>query len=111
MIYKTPAILLAVLWILAGTSYAVEDQSSLGTQAGEAARQLKNSADETYAIGTLKVKETEEMARDKAQDVFRTLQEQWDSLSLQLQKSTQQMSQQFQKQLEDFQKSFNQSDR
>lgn len=105
---KTLMAFLMAMFFLAAAGYAAEDQTSLGTQAGESARELKDKADQNYAVASAKVTEATKKVEAETQDALKTLQQQMDSLSKQLQVSTQQLSQQLQKQWEDFQKSFNQ---
>ena len=119
-----------VLWIamivLSGMSYAAEDKSSLGTQielsaanasadkqslggqAGEVARDLKGTAEESYTVTSTKVAETAKKVEADAQDTFKTLQKQWDVLAKQLQEKTQQIQKQLEQQIKDFNKSLNQ---
>lgn len=90
----------------------LEDQDasqSLGGQAGEAARELKETAGANYAVASAKVAETSQKVEAEAKDAFQSLREQWDALSKQVQESAKQLSGQVQKQWEDFNKSFNQS--
>ncbi len=100
------ALLMLAMGILGGGLYA-DDQSSLGSQAGEAARELKGTADESLSTGAMKVTETSKKVETEVQDTLRTLQQQWDVLARQLQEKTRQIQKQFQQQLQDFNKSFN----
>ena len=107
MKYKLLAILLVAMFVSV-VGYAADDQASLGTQAGEAARELKDTAGEILSNGATKVAESSKKVEAEVQDTFKTLQEQWDVLAKQLQEKTQQISQQLQQQAKDFNKSFNQ---
>lgn len=95
---------------LASAASSEEDsgQPSLGSQAGETARQLKDAAAAEYATGSVKVKETSDKMKTEAQKTLDSLQVQWDQFSKQLQSSAQQLQQQLQKQWEDFNKALNQ---
>ena len=106
--YKISAILLVVIWGLAGVSYAADDPTSLGTQAGTAARELKGAADESFSTGAMKVAEASGKVQAEAQETLKTLQQQWDILAKQLREKTRQMQKQLQTQWEDFNKSLNQ---
>lgn len=110
--------MLLTMVAVAGTGYAADEPASLGTQAGEAARDLKGTAGETLSAGAIKVADSSKKIQTEAQDTLKTLREQWDVLAKQLQEKTQQISKQLQasaaqlsaqaqKQLEDFNKSFN----
>lgn len=134
MKFKILAILFSMTLILAGMSYAADDQSSsgtltppyatnasadkqnvvgqavpqsLGAQAGESAKQLKETADETLSTGAMKVAESSKKVETEVQATVKTLQEQWDVLAKQLQEKTKQIQAQLQVQWQDFQKSFN----
>ncbi len=87
---------------------AAEDQPSLGTKAGESARELKDQASQSYAAASNTVAETSKKVEAEAQDAFKNLQQQWEAFSKRLQTSTQQLSEQVKKQWDDFNKSFNQ---
>ncbi len=112
--------MLAVLWvamfILSAMGYAADDQvssavpaapQSLGAQAGEAARELKGTADETLSAGAAKVTEASKKVETEAQDTMKMLSEQWNVLAKQLQDKTQQIQKQLDQQWQDFNKSFN----
>ena len=99
--------MLAMMFVLAGMSDAAEDSTSLGASAGTAAREVKNTADESYATGMLKVGDASRKMEADARDAFKTLREQWDVLARQLQEKTQQIQKQLDQQWQDFQKSFN----
>lgn len=92
-----------------GTCIAIEDDSSLGAQAGAAARELKDKASVNLEVSAAKVKETEQKVAVEAQDAFKTVREQWDQLSKQLQEASQQFQQQARKQWDDFARAFNES--
>ncbi len=106
MQYKILAVMVMML-ILAGVSYAADDQASLGAQAGTAARELKGTAAESYAAASIKTAETAKKMQDEAQETLKNLQQQWDVLAKQLQEKTQQLQKQLQAQWQDFNKSFN----
>ncbi len=97
-----------MMLIAAGWAYAVDEQVSLGTQAGEVARELKGTADESLSMGATKVAESSKKVETEVQDTLKTLQQQWDVLAKQLQEKTKQIQQQLQQQWQDFNKSFNQ---
>ena len=86
---------------------AAEDPSSMGAKAGEAARELKETADESLSTGAMKVAETSQKVEVEVQDTLRTLQQQWDEFTARLQEKTRQIQKQLQQQLRDFNKSFN----
>jgi len=106
MKYRTAAIMLLMIWVLAGNCYAVDDQTSLGAQAGTAARDLKGTADESLSTGAMKVAESSKKVEVEVQDTLKTLQQQWDVLAKQLQAKTQQIQKQLEQQWQDFNKSF-----
>ena len=104
---------MSVLWvcmilILAGRGYAVDSQASLGTQAGEAARDLKDTANESFSTGAMKVAESSRKVEAEVQSTVKTLQEQWEVLAKQLQEKTKRIQTQVQQQWQDFNKSLNQ---
>lgn len=107
MKYKLWAVMLVLMFTAIGICRAAEDQNSLGAKAGEAARELKGTADETLSTGAMKVSETSKKVETEVQDTLKTLQQQWDVLAKQLQEKTKQIQQQLQQQLQDFNKSFN----
>lgn len=109
MKYKILAAIMAMTLIVpnGGISSVADDQTSLGTEAGTAARQLKNKADEGYATGSAKVAEAQKKMEAEVQGVFQNLQQQWNVISQQAQTSAAQLSKQIQKQWDDFKKSFN----
>ncbi len=107
-----------IMVVSAGVGYATEDQTSpdmqaalqsLGGQAGEVARELKGTADESFSTGAMKVSETSKKMEADAQETLKTLQQQWDVLAKQLQEKTQQIQKQVQQQWQDFDKSYNKS--
>lgn len=109
-------ILMLLMMAVAGMSFASDDPAaletpasspSIGAQAGEAARELKGTADQTLSAGAEKVAETSAKVQTEAQETMKTLQEQWDVLAKQLQEKTRQLQQQMDQQWQDFQKSFN----
>lgn len=102
------AVMISFILVGSGILQAANENASFGTQAGKVARELKDRADENYATGAEKVKETERKMSAQAQDALKTLQQQWDEFSRKFQVSAQQLSQQIQRQWEDFNKSFNQ---
>jgi exonuclease VII large subunit len=125
MKHRLLAILLAAMFISA-VSYAADDQASpvtlatpsstggqvapppsLGAQAGEAARDLKGTADESLSTGAIKVAEASAKVQTEAQDTLKTLQQQWDVIAKQLREKTQQIQKQLDQQWQDFNKSFN----
>ena len=104
---KIIAAIFAILFIAARMSYAAEDSTSLGAQAGEAARELKGTADESYATGMIKVGEASRKMETDARETVKTLQQQWDVLAKQLQEKTKQIQKQLDQQWKDFNGSFN----
>lgn len=78
------------------------EQPSLGNQAGETARELKEKAE----VAGVEIAETSQKVQAQAQDVFKDLQKKWEVFSQQMQASFQQFSAQLKQQQEDFQKSF-----
>jgi len=104
---KMLVIMFMMVFTVAGMSHAAEDTTSLGTQAGEAARELKGTADESLSTGAAKVSEASAKVQTDAQDAFKTLQEQWNVLAKQLQEKTQQIQKQLDQQWQDFNKSLN----
>lgn len=114
---KMLAIICAGVIVSSGISYAAEDLAasgtqavpqSLGGQAGEAARALQGTADESLATGALKVSESSKKVQAEVQATLKTLREQWDVLAKQLQEKTQELQKQLQVQWQDFNKSYNQ---
>jgi uncharacterized protein HemX len=101
------AMVLVILFVGTGISYAADDQASLGAQAGAAARELKNATDESLATGTARVAETSAKVQTEVQGTMKTLQQQWDVLVKQLQEKTKQFQEQLDQQWKDFNKSFN----
>ena len=97
-----------MILILAGRGYAVDSQASLGTQAGEAARDLKDTANESFSTGAMKVAESSRKVEAEVQSTVKTLQEQWEVLAKQLQEKTKRIQTQVQQQWQDFNKSLNQ---
>jgi ABC-type phosphate transport system auxiliary subunit len=108
MKYKLFAILLVAMFF-SSVGYAADDQPapSLGAQAGEAARELKGTADESLSTGAMKVAQASKKVEAEAQDTMKMLSEQWNVLALQLQEKTRQIQKQLDQQWQDFQKSFN----
>lgn len=94
---------------ISAVGYSADDQvaPSLGGQAGEAARELKGTADESYATGMIKVGEASRKMEADARETVKTLQQQWDVLAQQLQAKTKQIQKQLDQQWQDFNKSFN----
>ncbi|MDD5226200.1 MAG: hypothetical protein PHV97_03325 [Candidatus Omnitrophica bacterium] len=112
---KTLAIVFVIMFVAMGMSYAADDQASPGTQAvpesiggqaGEAARELKGTVAENYAVTSAKTAETAKKVRADAQETLKTLREQWDVLAKQLQEKTRQIQKQLDQQWQDFNKSF-----
>jgi hypothetical protein len=117
MKFKIGAVLWILILILTETSYAADEQapletktmpSSLGGQAGEVARELKDTAGESLSAGAAKVAESSRKLEAEAQDASKILQQQWEAFAKQLQEKTQQLQKQLQAQWQDFNKSFNQ---
>ncbi len=116
MKYKLVACMFTMIFIAAGMGYAADEQASLGTQAtpqslggqaGEAARELKDTASEGLSTGEAKVAESSKKVEVEAQETLKTLQQQWDVLAQQLQEKTQELRKQIEQQWQDFNKSFN----
>ncbi len=107
MKYKFVALMFVMMVILAGMSHAADDQASLGTKAGKAARELRDTAGESLSTGTTKITESSKKVEAEAQETLKTLREQWDVLAKQLQEKTQQIQKQLDQQWQDFNKSFN----
>ena len=105
---KMIVIAFTILLFLAGSSFGADDQASFGTQAGEAARELSGTANETISTGAAKVAESTQKVQTEAEETLKTLREQWDAFTKQLQEKTQQLQKQLQQQWQDFNKSFNQ---
>jgi len=101
------SVLMLMMFIMAGSCYAADNATSLGTQAGEAARELKGAADETLSVGAVKVAESSQKVKGEVQDTLKTLQQQWDVLAKQLQEKTKQIQKQLDQQWQDFNRSFN----
>jgi enoyl-[acyl-carrier-protein] reductase (NADH) len=93
-------------FLFTNVAFAADDEASLGTQAGTAARAIKGSTEEAYATQSTKIMEAEKKIEAEAQDVFKALREQWDKIAVQVQASTHQLQEEMQKQWADFQKSF-----
>ena len=108
MKYRLLAVVFVMVFVVAGMSYATEDSTSLGAQAGEAVRELKGTADESYSTGMVKVGEASRKMEADARDAFKTLQEQWNVFAQQLRVKSQQLQKQMDQQWQDFQKSLNQ---
>lgn len=88
------------------SSQALNEQGSsqsLGAQAGETAKELKDKAE----VASVKVAEASKKVEAEAQDLFKDLQKQWDEFAKRFQASLQQLSVQMKQQEEDFKKSFN----
>ena len=116
MRHKIAAALFVMMTVAAGMSYAADDQTSSGTpatpqslggQAGESAKELKDTADKTLSTGAVKVSEASTKVQTEVQDTIKTLQQQWDVLAKQLQEKTRQIQKQLDLQWQDFNKSFN----
>lgn len=107
MKFKMPAMLLMALFVAGGMSSAANDTSSLGNQTGQSAREVKDTVEENYKSGALKVGEASRKMEADAKDTLKDLQQQWDVLAKQLQEKTQQIQKQLEQQWQDFQKSFN----
>ena len=105
---RTRVIIFVITLTGAGMSYAADDQASLGTQTGTAARELKDTAGETLSTGAMKVAKSSKKVEAEVQDTLKTLREQWDVLAGQLQEKTKQIQKQLDQQWQDFNKSFNQ---
>lgn len=114
---KILTVIFVMVFVMVGMSYAADDPTSLGDQAaseslggqaGEAVRELKDTADENYATGMTKVGEASRKMEADARDTLKTLQEQWNILAQQLQEKTKKIQTQLQQQWRDFNKSFNQ---
>jgi uncharacterized protein HemX len=108
MKYRIAGILFFTICISVGITYAADEQASLGTRAGEAARELKDTAGEGLSTGATKVAESSKKVEAEVQDTLKTLQQQWDVLAKQLQEKSRQIQAQLQQQWQDFNKSFNQ---
>lgn len=106
---KIWALLPVVFLALAGISHAADEPASLGTQAGEAARELKAKADEGLSTGAAKLAESSQKIGVEAQQTMKTLQEQWNEFVKQFQEKAQQLQNQLMQQWQDFNKSFNKS--
>jgi len=104
---KLWAMMFAMMVALAGLSYGADNQASLGTQAGEAARDLKGTANEALSTGAMKVTESSKKVEAEVQDTVKTLQQQWDVLAKQLQEKTKEIQKQLDQQWQDFNKSLN----
>ena len=104
---KILVLMLAMMFVLVGMSNAAEDSTSLGASAGTAAREVKSTADESYATGMLKVGEASRKMETDTRETLKVLQQQWDVLAGQLQAKTRQIQKQLDQQWRDFQKSFN----
>ncbi|MFH1208393.1 MAG: hypothetical protein V1673_02400 [Candidatus Omnitrophota bacterium] len=100
-------VLFFVTLIPAGIGYAADEQASLGTQAGEAVRELKDTTNKDLSTGATKVAESSREVEAEAQETLKTLQRQWDVLVKQLQEKTQQIQKELAKQWQDFNQSFN----
>ena len=118
MRHRNLTLLIFMIGISSGISYAAGDQASPGTQAtpqtlggqaGEAARDVKNAADETLSAGAVKVAESSRKVQAEAQETLKTLQRQWDVLAKQLEEKTQEIRKQLEQQWRDFNESFNNS--
>lgn len=116
MKYKAWVVMIFVMWVLTPNGYAADDQTSsgipavsqsIGGQAGEAARELKNTADAGLSAGAVKVAESSKKVQAEAQETIKTLQGQWDVLAKQLREKTQEIQKQLEQQWQDFNKSFN----
>ncbi|MFH1799334.1 MAG: hypothetical protein ABH891_00610 [Candidatus Omnitrophota bacterium] len=116
MKYKLVAFTVAMIFAVAGMVYAADEQASLGTQAapqslgrqaGEVARELKDTAGEGLSTGAIKVAESSKKVEAEVQETVKTLQQQWDALAKQLQEKTQQIQKELAQQWQDFNKSFN----
>jgi len=107
MKYKILAVVFVMMFMVVGISYAADEPVSLGTQAGEAARELKRTAGETFSTGAVKVVDSSKKVEAEVQDTLKTLQQQWDVLAKQLQEKTKQIQTQLQQQWQDFNKSSN----
>lgn len=92
---------------MSGAVLAADNNSSLGTQAGEAARELQGTADATLSTGAAKLSEATTKVQTEVQSTMKTLQQQWDDLSKQFQAKTEQLRKQLDQQWQDFNKSFN----
>jgi hypothetical protein len=115
--HKLLAVMFVMMLVFTGINYAANDKTSLGTQsvpqslggqAGEVARELKDTADESLSTGAAKVTETSQKVETEAQETLKILRQQWDALAKQLQEKTQQIQKQLAQQWQDFNKSFNQ---
>jgi flagellar motility protein MotE (MotC chaperone) len=125
MKYQLWAMMFAMMFVVAGISYAEDvqcpfaaqaaasatdasaDKQSLGAQAGEVARDLKGTANESLSTGAMKVAESSKKVEAEVQDTMKTLQQQWDVLAKQLEEKTKQIQAQLQQQWQDFNKSLN----
>ena len=106
-ITKIVMILFFATLIPAGIGHAADEQASLGIQAGEAARELKDKAGEGLSTGTTMVAESSRKVKTEAQETVKTLQQQWAVLAKQLQEKTQKIQKELAQQWRDFNKSFN----
>ena len=116
MKYGLVPMIVLMMSLTVNVSYAADEQSSAGTQtmpeslggqAGTAAKELKETANESLSTGAMKVVETSQKVETEVQDTFKILQQQWDVLANQLQEKARQIQKQLQQQLQDFNKSFN----
>jgi len=112
---KMLAIVFGIMFVATGMSYAADDQSSpgtqtapqsLGSQAGEAARDLKSAADEGLSTGAVKVADSSKKMQAETQETLKTLQQQWDVLAKQLREKTQEIQKQLDQRWRDFNESF-----
>jgi hypothetical protein len=108
---KIPALMIFLMMFMTSTAVLAADEQaapqSLGGQAGEAARELKGTAEESYATGMTKAGEAARKMEADARDAFATLQAQWNEFARQFQEKTQQIQRQLDQQWQDFNKSFN----
>jgi flagellar motility protein MotE (MotC chaperone) len=103
-------VFMLLMMAVAGMSYAANDQAAVpaspGAQAGEAAREVKDTADESFKTGASKIGEASRKMEADAKETLKVLQAQWDDLAKQLQAKTRQIQAQLEQQWQDFNKSF-----
>jgi hypothetical protein len=106
-ISRLAGVLFLMTLVPTGIGHAADEKASLGTQAGEVARELKDTAGESLSTGAMKVAESSKKVEAEVQQTAQTLQQQWDVLAKQLQEKTQQMQKELAQQWQDFNKSLN----
>lgn len=102
------SVLLVCFVICSGFAYAAEaNDKSVGTTAGEAARNLKQQSDETLKVASAETEKASKQLAQLADEVLQKLNVQFQAASKSFQESSQELSKKLQEEIEKFKQSYN----